>query len=50
MPTTASIVTVENRDKPTVPQVYALAAELCERSPKRSEGTLLCPLTVHSLA
>ena len=31
MSSTASIVTVEKRDKPTVRQVYALAAELCAR-------------------
>lgn len=31
MPSPASIVTVEKRDKPTVRQVYAIAAELCER-------------------
>ena len=31
MPSAASIATVEKRDKPTVRQVYALAAALCER-------------------
>ena len=31
MPAAASIVTVEKRGKPTVRQVYALAAALCER-------------------
>ena len=31
MRSAASIVTVEKRDKPTVRQVYALAAALCER-------------------
>jgi hypothetical protein len=31
MPSPASITTVEKRDKPTVRQVYALAAALCER-------------------
>jgi hypothetical protein len=30
-PAVASIVTVEKRGKPTVRQVYALAAALCER-------------------
>lgn len=30
-PSAALIATVEKRDKPTVRQVYALAAELCER-------------------
>jgi hypothetical protein len=51
MPSIASIVTVEKRDKPTVRQVYALAAELCERmvvNGARSEAR--APYCVHSLS
>jgi hypothetical protein len=51
MPSTASIVTVEKSDKPTVRQVYALAAELCERTVvngARSEAS--APYCVHSLS
>jgi hypothetical protein len=50
MPFSASIVTVEKRDKPTVRQVYALAAELCERmlfNGARSEAR--APYCVHPL-
>ena len=51
MPSAASIVMVDKRDKPTVRQVYALAAALCERmgaDETRSEAR--APYCLHSLS